>query len=83
MTARHHVSGGERATFSYLSMMTGSDGVSFLLPQLFLSQQRLQGGGRSRGEMGEGDKGESKISYSSRERKSDECKGKRKRSKRA
>jgi len=25
-----------------LSMMTGSDGVSFLLPQLFLSQQRLQ-----------------------------------------
>jgi hypothetical protein len=27
---------------SYLSMMTGSDGVSFLLPQLFLSQHRLQ-----------------------------------------
>lgn len=25
----------------YLSMMTGSDGVSFLFPQLFLSQQRL------------------------------------------
>lgn len=25
----------------YLSMMTGSEGVSFLLPQLFFSQQRL------------------------------------------
>ena len=25
----------------YLSMMTGSEGVSFLLPQLFLSQHRL------------------------------------------
>lgn len=25
----------------YLSMITGSDGVSFLFPQLFLSQQRL------------------------------------------
>lgn len=25
-------------------MMTGSDGVSFLLPQLFLSQHRLQSG---------------------------------------
>lgn len=29
------------AFISYLSMMTGSDGVSFLFPQLFLSQQRL------------------------------------------
>ena len=27
---------------THLSMMTGSDGVSFLLPQLFLSQHRLQ-----------------------------------------
>lgn len=27
---------------SYLSMITGSDGVSFLLPQLFLSQHRLK-----------------------------------------
>jgi hypothetical protein len=26
----------------YLSIITGSDGVSFLFPQLFLSQQRLQ-----------------------------------------
>lgn len=36
----------ERAKFSYLSMMTGSDGVSFLLPQLFLSQHRLWRGER-------------------------------------
>lgn len=36
---------GQRAKFAYLSMMTGSDGVSFLLPQLFLSQHRLQGMG--------------------------------------
>lgn len=28
---------------AYLSMITGSDGVSFLFPQLFLSQHRLQG----------------------------------------
>lgn len=28
---------------SYLSMMTGSEGVSFRFPQLFLSQQRLKG----------------------------------------
>jgi len=27
---------------SYLSMITGSDGVSFLFPQLFLSQHRLK-----------------------------------------
>ena len=27
---------------TYLSMMTGSEGVSFLLPQLFLSQHRLK-----------------------------------------
>jgi len=27
---------------AYLSMITGSDGVSFLLPQLFLSQHRLK-----------------------------------------
>lgn len=27
---------------AYLSMITGSDGVSFLFPQLFLSQHRLQ-----------------------------------------
>lgn len=30
--------------------MTGSDGVSFLLPQLFLSQHRLQGGERRGGQ---------------------------------
>lgn len=46
----------QRETFAYLSMMTGSDGVSFLLPQLFLSQHRLQGdekmrGGRDNGEL--------------------------------
>lgn len=29
-------------------MMTGSDGVSFLLPQLFLSQHRLQRGEREK-----------------------------------
>lgn len=29
---------------SYLSMITGSEGVSFLLPQLFLSQHRLEKG---------------------------------------
>lgn len=46
MTAPHNVSRGQRAKLSYLSMMTGSDGVSFLLPQLFLSQHRLQGGER-------------------------------------
>lgn len=27
---------------TYLSIITGSDGVSFRLPQLFLSQQRLK-----------------------------------------
>lgn len=32
-----------KQTNSYLSMITGSDGVSFLFPQLFLSQHRLQG----------------------------------------
>lgn len=32
---------GMNRLFSYLSMMTGSDGVSFRFPQLFLSQQRL------------------------------------------
>lgn len=77
-------------------MMTGSDGVSFLLPQLFLSQQRLQGGKRGGGGgvmQRQRDKGElvqqdvnnteSKISCSTEERKSDECKGKTKRSKRA
>ena len=31
-------------------MMTGSDGVSFLLPQLFLSQHRLKGKKGRRGE---------------------------------
>lgn len=61
-------------------MMTGSDGVSFLLPQLFLSQHRLQVGER-RG-LGQRQRRvshrhvnsrESKIRYSAeRERKSDE-----------
>ncbi len=56
MTARRHVSRGQRAEFAYLSMMTGSDGVSFLLPQLFLSQHRLQVGER-RGGWGGGRRG--------------------------
>lgn len=45
-SARCRIGWCERAKFSYLSMMTGSDGVSFLLPQLFLSQHRLRGGER-------------------------------------
>ena len=32
----------EKMHAAYLSMITGSDGVSFLFPQLFLSQHRLQ-----------------------------------------
>lgn len=36
-SARKEDTGGR----SYLSMITGSEGVSFLLPQLFLSQHRL------------------------------------------
>jgi len=32
----------------YLSMITGSEGVSFLLPQLFLSQHRLRGDDKER-----------------------------------
>lgn len=31
-----------QVTISYLSMITGSDGVSFRFPQLFLSQHRLK-----------------------------------------
>lgn len=46
MTAQRHVGWCQWAKFAYLSMMTGSDGVSFLLPQLFLSQHRLWGGRR-------------------------------------
>lgn len=33
---------GKWGFVSYLSMITGSDGVSFLLPQLFFSQHRLK-----------------------------------------
>lgn len=40
--------GGKERSHPYLSMITGSEGVSFLLPQLFLSQHRL----RSNGEQG-------------------------------
>lgn len=73
-------------------MMTGSDGVSFLLPQLFLSQHRLQRGERRRWGGGSGGVGgrdkrgvshqdvnnrESEIRYNSeRQRKSDERTGK-------
>lgn len=83
---------GQRATFPYLSMMTGSDGVSFLLPQLFLSQHRLQGCKTEREREVQRQRGVSprdvnntgsKISYSTEERKLDECKGKRKGLKRA
>lgn len=84
VTARFHVSGVQRAKFAYLSMMTGSDGVSFLLPQLFLSQHRLQGvcgGGQNHTDKGGITKmwttRQSKIRHNSKgQRKSDEHSGK-------
>lgn len=35
--------GGKGEQCTYLSMITGSDGVSFRFPQLFFSQHRLKG----------------------------------------
>lgn len=58
-------------------MMTGSDGVSFLLPQLFLSQHRLREGERRRKDVLDTDTGRGVQNRSTmRQRKSQKHYGK-------